>query len=56
MALIVRIVRTERITSDEDAAATAQQLVDVMSTEFSSTARQANREAVRRVVFIGPNS
>jgi hypothetical protein len=41
VSLIVRIVRTERITPDEDAAASAQQLVGVMFTEFSSTARQA---------------
>jgi len=41
VSLIVRIVRTERIAPDDDVAAAAQQLVGVMFTEFSSTARQA---------------
>ena len=40
VSLIVRIVRTERMTPDEDAMASAHQ-VGVMFTEFSSTARQA---------------
>ena len=41
VSLIVRIVRSERSTLDGDATAATQQLVGVMFTEFSSTARQA---------------
>lgn len=41
VSLVVRVVRTERMTADDNTAANAQQLVGVMFTEFSSTARQA---------------
>jgi hypothetical protein len=40
ISLTARVVRTERITPADDARAGVQQLVGVMFTEFSASARQ----------------